>query len=73
MRTTARTKILKEQMGTFFRGEDTCVPARYISKADMGKIRILDVELIKTYLPEMDNETRQRAIRTITMIVTKYY
>lgn len=60
--------ILNEQMKILFRGDALSVPSRHISVSDMYELRSFDIELIKAYMPYLDEEETRRARRTITML-----
>jgi hypothetical protein len=60
--------ILKEEMKILFRGEDSPVTNRNISDKDIKKIRLMDIELINTYMDKQDDNEIRRAKRTIDNI-----
>lgn len=62
------THILNEQMRILFRGEALSVPSRSISISDIYELRCFDIELIKAYLPYLDEVAQKRAKQTITSL-----
>lgn len=64
MNTMVKT-ILNKQMKILFRGEDSSVPNRNISSADLYELRCLDIELMKNYMPYLDHKAKERAEQTI--------
>ena len=62
------THILNEQMRILFRGEALSVPSRSISISDIYELRCFDIELIKAYLPYLDEVAKKRAKQTITSL-----
>ena len=59
------TYILNEQMKILFRGEALSVPSRHVSISDIYALRCFDIELIKAYLPYLDEVAQKRAEQTI--------
>ena len=60
--------ILNEQMKILFRGEALSVPSRNISINDIYELRCFDIELIKAYLPYLDEMEQKRAEQTISSL-----
>ena len=60
--------ILNKQMKILFRGEALSVPSRSISINDIYKLRCFDIELIKAYLPYLDEVEQKRAEQTISSL-----
>lgn len=60
--------ILHEQMKILFRGEALSVPSRNISINDIYELRCFDIELIKAYLPYLDEVEQKRAEQTISSL-----
>lgn len=60
--------ILNKQMKILFRGEALSVPSRSISINDIYELRCFDIELIKAYLPYLDEVEQKRAEQTISSL-----
>jgi hypothetical protein len=63
--TNSPNTIISKQMRILFKGQTSYVKKDHYSEIELRTIRDMDIELLKSYLPHMDEQSKSRALKTI--------